>query len=369
MKSNFRKILILWIVCLPYLLYCENKISLENYLFETEPNPGCLKVSQQGNIFIADKKNYVIHKFSPQGQHILAIGGKGQGPGFFQRWMGMYDIGVDGEICQSDFFNGNRRITLFTEKGKLIDSFIIKDVTNFGSTDIIALKNGKFIVGVIQNIITETKGHFHLMGMLINYSIVNKKGILEKSLFKEKVLFSFSDESESGWPNLPYASYIVSAYSPKSNTFAYQSMSSNTLKLINLENFQTFEIKNGFTLELINDNDIKEWIENEKEENKMFQYMKPIYNKLSKFGKQIVSIKPIIQRLMFDPEGNCFIIAYKEKDKIYKVRKFSKDFKFIKAIELKSIPLFIDKNHLYYIGYMEEDDTNYLFIKDRDYFF
>ena len=66
-----------------------------------EPGKRALKVDHLGNIYIADRSEYRILKFSPEGKFIKSMGKKGNGPGEFKRWFGEFAIGPKGQYISS----------------------------------------------------------------------------------------------------------------------------------------------------------------------------------------------------------------------------------------------------------------------------
>ncbi|MCX6354723.1 MAG: 6-bladed beta-propeller, partial [Candidatus Aureabacteria bacterium] len=74
----------------------------------------------QGNVYVADFRNYRIQKLDRNGLFVIAWGEEGQGNGQFNDPCGVA-VGRDGKVCVADTFNG--RVQVFDADGKYILSF------------------------------------------------------------------------------------------------------------------------------------------------------------------------------------------------------------------------------------------------------
>lgn len=78
-------------------------------------SPKDVVVDSQGNIYVLDQRNTWIQKLSPEGEFLMSIGRRGQGPGDFQAPFSM-DIDDADRLYVFDY--GNRRIQVMTPEGK-----------------------------------------------------------------------------------------------------------------------------------------------------------------------------------------------------------------------------------------------------------
>ncbi len=356
---------LVFLVFLSMGIFGDIKISLGEYLLDDDPYRECLKVGKDGNIYIADKQNYFIRVFSKNGKYLYSLGGKGEGPGLFKRWHGVYDIDEKGDIFQVDFFNGNKRITQFSPGGKVIRSFPLKKTGNNGGIAIFALKSGNFVVGLTDGLIIDKKGRLYFMGVKMAFSIVDSKGNVKEKLSEDTLFRSFSDETQRGWPNIPYPIYFCSSYYPLENKLIFQKNDSDTLNILDLKTRKITRIANGFLKKPVDDSDLNAWIEEQKEINPSFKLFEPFYKKFLEHGKEYELYKPIVDRIFFNPEGEFFVASFDKKEKKYHVKKFSHQNKFINGVELETIPSYIAKDKLYYLVYNEEEDHYWLEIKKR----
>lgn len=92
----------------------------ENKMFH---QPMDVLADEEGNIYVLDSRNNRIQKFDKDGNYLLTLGRKGQGPGEISN---AFDIELDSEGNILVFDLGNSRITKFDSQGNLIDSFNLK---------------------------------------------------------------------------------------------------------------------------------------------------------------------------------------------------------------------------------------------------
>jgi hypothetical protein len=87
----------------------------ENFMFDNFVMPG---VDSEGNIYVMDSGNYRIQKFDREGNYLLTIGRRGQGPGEFIQPQKIY-LDSDNNLYVSDV----GRIQIFDNEGNFKDSF------------------------------------------------------------------------------------------------------------------------------------------------------------------------------------------------------------------------------------------------------
>ena len=83
-------------------------------------NPKFVQSTSNGNIFIADEAAFGIKVYSASGEYLRTIGRHGEAPGELKR-ISSFTINQDNEILVADQLN--RRITLFSEEGDVVNTF------------------------------------------------------------------------------------------------------------------------------------------------------------------------------------------------------------------------------------------------------
>ena len=91
----------------------------ENYLFYKVRD---IQVSMNGNIYVSDSGNYRVQCFDKNGNYLLTIGRKGQGPGEFSY---PFELQIDDETGKIYVNDGSRKIKIFDRKGNYINKDII----------------------------------------------------------------------------------------------------------------------------------------------------------------------------------------------------------------------------------------------------
>ncbi len=111
-------------------LYGEIKFELEedlsignqkdaNYLFYKITD---IQVSKNGDIYISDSGNYRVQCFDKNGNYLLTIGRKGQGPGEFNH---PFELQIEGETGNIYVNDDLRKIKIFDKEGNYINKDII----------------------------------------------------------------------------------------------------------------------------------------------------------------------------------------------------------------------------------------------------
>jgi len=109
-------------------------------------NQGNLAISKKGEVFMVDRTNSAIKKFSPVGKLLLVFGKAGSGKGELLYPNGIA-AGEDGNLYVAD--SGNHRIEVFNEKG-----VFIKTIGSFGA--------GKNNFNFPQGIAFDNKGNLYI---------------------------------------------------------------------------------------------------------------------------------------------------------------------------------------------------------------
>ncbi|MFC1564421.1 NHL repeat-containing protein [candidate division KSB1 bacterium] len=173
----------------------------ENYHFY---EPEDLAVNSENNIFILDRGNFKVKKYTSEGRFITSFGGQGQGPGEFDLVSGI-DIDNDGTIYIYDL--GFQGFHVFESSGKFIRSFrngiITLQVNLLSSGNLIAMN-----YAVMDPLKLNEKP-------LI--AIFNKDGDILKEFGKKKL---YEDESWNITGNIFY--FTTDEYDNVFITFPYQ---------------------------------------------------------------------------------------------------------------------------------------------------
>jgi len=106
---------------------CIGREDDENYQFH---RAYALAVDSEDNIYVADAGNSRIQKFNKNGNYILTIGRKGQGPGEFELPIDLEIADTTGHIYVVDkndlYVLGGRRIQIFSSSGEYLKGFALE---------------------------------------------------------------------------------------------------------------------------------------------------------------------------------------------------------------------------------------------------
>jgi hypothetical protein len=124
-------------------------------------SPGQAQEGPDGNIYVADSRDYYIKVFSPQGQFLRRIGGRGEGPGEIKR-MGRFGFTTDGKhLFFTEFFNGHPWISLIKLSGQFHRVIKINHTKRYGALQAVQLSNGRFLLEVsYMNVSKRFKSYF-----------------------------------------------------------------------------------------------------------------------------------------------------------------------------------------------------------------
>ena len=81
-----------------------------------------LLLDGKGNIYV-DYGSHSISKYSPKGELICKMGRKGEGPGDIKRLGGFAIHPKDNKIFVTEFYGGNKWISIFSSDGKFLDEW------------------------------------------------------------------------------------------------------------------------------------------------------------------------------------------------------------------------------------------------------
>jgi hypothetical protein len=316
----------------------------ENYQFYRAND---LAIDCRGNIYIADGGNHRVQKFDHNGNYILTIGRKGQGPGEFTR---IYDILID----EQDILHvlGRRRIQTFNSSGEYLDGF--------------QLENSIF------NFFLDSDGLIFAV-----YSVHDEKGRKAKvvklnsegKLIKECAEFSDqkSVQRKSGETVVTFTA--THAYTPE---LLLTAMDRQTFCYAHTLRYEIFVIdKNGEqTLKIQTDAPSHSITQGEKD-HIIKQLEKSISRRGTKWPKGVLeeacdfpSSRPFFWGMVADDYHRLYLWRAKsvlEESKEHTFDVYSKDGYFIYRIKMGIVPDLLKNGYLYNIE--EDEETGEVFVK------
>lgn len=143
-------------------------------------------VNSKGDLYVADRGLNEIRKFNKDGEYLLTMGRKGQGPGEFQD---IRTVAINSHDDLIVFDNWLRRISIFSDNGEHIKTTKILMPDSWINPSKIFATNAKNVIfGIISNslkLFHEFDRDWHIKESYIDYEIVDNKE------FEEGFLASF----------------------------------------------------------------------------------------------------------------------------------------------------------------------------------
>jgi len=341
------------------------KITLGGEGFIPELNPwDALKVGKDGRIYIADRHHYQIQVFSAAGEFLSAFGGRGEGPGFFKRWFGEFDIGPEGNVYQVDYWGGNRSISVFDPSGRFVRRFKIDLAVNFGVGELAALGEDRFLLGISRDQLLKRMGEIVFMGSNVVFVLADKNGKILREFFREFEYHSFSYGQDRGWPNIPYGVNLLSRYDRRSGIIAYQKNHGDQVYFHHLQSGRKNAHNNGFQPVAVTRDHLREWIDTHVKDNRRMQFFKEYYRKLLSLGRTVEEYQPIVSGMVFDAAGNLHVFSVKSEEG-YQVSVVSPDRGLLRRYQALHPPCLITDRKTYSLIWDDREELYTLEIRDH----
>lgn len=332
---------------------CIGREDDENYQFY---RASALAVDSEDNIYVADAGNSRIQKFNKNGNYILTIGRKGQGPGEFWLPTGLEIDDTTGHIYVVDrndlYVLGGRRIQIFSSSGEDLKGFALRhSISQF------FLDTDGFIFSVSS--LRDEEGRKTKIVKL------NSEGKLIKECaeFSDQKSVQIKSEEASG------SFKAIHAYTPgllltaiDEQTFVY----TQTLR------YEIFVIDNNCNVILkIQADEKPQSITRSEKDHIIGQLEEHLSRRGSKWPKGVLeeacdfpSSRPFFRGITTDDLQRLYLwrvksILDESEEQIFDV--YSKDGYFIYRIKMAFLPELVKNGYLYNIE--EDDNTGEVFIK------
>lgn len=291
----------------------------EEYMFS---EIGAITVDDEDRIYVSDRKEIHIKAFDKDGEYLLMIGKKGQGPGEFERISG---IQITHQKKLLVFDMNTRRLSFFTVDGKLIET-----------SSISKLQASKLNMNSKRNFIIQS----------VTLDLLRNQSISELRVYDTNLdlIKTIATPSPSNIFN-PFDSYFIWKLSKDDNiVYGYN----KTYEL------QIFDSGGEIIKKIAKEYDPVKITKEEKQEAEK-KYSPP--NKI-----EYPQYRPAFRHFTLDDEGRIFVETYEKvkggKGFYYDV--FDSEGKYIARVPLGTRPQAWKKKKLYTI---EEDEEGYQFVK------
>jgi len=333
-----------------------------------------LKEVVPGWVFIVDSKGFIytnfgeneIRKFSPEGKLIQKIGRKGQGPGDILR-LGSFAINPkDGNIYVTEWYRGNRKVSIFSLEGKYVGEWRI-DLDWKYWQGLGLIKFDKFGNGYIFAAHSDWKRYKDFM-LSEEEQIITKfdyEGKKRNELCKIRVA-NDCDKGGKGEITIPFTNNLF--FDVLEDKIAIKEAINDYVSIFDLNGKEVQKVYLPFKKEKVSQKDIEEWTDWMKPWGKRAG-LDPDFLDYWKSRMPFPEYKPISTRVYFDGKGNLFIkkfTGYKSKGSVWiRVNISTGEYK-IKELENENI-IFIDKDWVYLSRESEEGEEVVIKMKREEF--
>jgi len=324
--------------------------------------PRQIEEGPDGNIYAFDSSDSYIKVYSPEGKYLRRIGGRGQGPGEFQRADGAsFGFMPDGKLYFAEFIRGHRWITLMELSGEFY-KVVTPEISNeFGINSAFPLKDGGFLVHVSYTSRPERKKDYFLYKSPDALVRINSNGKIISEIVKMEyftMISSVGDGATSGLPFIPAFTWTPF----KKNTVIFTDGRSKNLKVYNYDGELIREIETTLPEpERVTKKDINAWRERRKElltERDKYWYSR--WGKvIEKYKKSLYEKRPNLSGISITPAGNLLISgtrSYEEEETNYWL--FEENGKTLAQISLDGWRLRISEHFIFFMT--SDEDENIL---------
>ena len=297
---------------------------------------GDMAVDSQGNMFVVDSGNQRIQKYDEDGNYLLTIGRKGQGPGEF---MSPYDIFLDAH--ENIYVSEGMKMHVFDPKGNSIKDFVLSTFV-LGYT--IDLEGNIIAYGFVR---AERAQNFEVM-------LINPEGKITKTIAeypgmsmvsRKGTMFSFSHSYTSQLSFSPIEKKGV-AYGYGLEYKLYLTDRTGETSLIIKKNEPAQSISRREKDKIITD-----FLENTAQEGR--EWPRDVVEE----GANFPDHRPFFSDMASDDKGRIFVRRVKsvlDESKEAEFDIFSADGYFLYTAKLSFTPELVKDGYLYHTTYSEE---------------
>jgi hypothetical protein len=153
---------------------------LEEFLFDYISD---VAVNSKGDIYVADRRLNEVRKFNKDGEYLLCLGRRGQGPGEFQN-IDIVSVNIHDDLIAFDNMLG--RVSIFSDKGELIKTTKKLMTDSWIAPSKIFPTNGNYVVlgrlGNSLKIFHEFGQDWNITESYIDYEFIDNKEFEEHNL-------------------------------------------------------------------------------------------------------------------------------------------------------------------------------------------
>ncbi|MDH7511668.1 MAG: hypothetical protein QHH14_01830 [Clostridiales bacterium] len=264
------------------------------------------------NIYIYDQADAFIKVYSPGGNFLRKIGGKGQGPGEIQRADGVtFGFTADSMLFFTEFFGGHPWITIVELDGKL--NRVIKPQVKefFGIHRAVSLAKGGFLVEFAFLGKPEKEKDYFYHRSLREIALLDAEGQILSRIRQTNHITRISYVHDGADSPIPYTPMFLWCPYDESSVLFSEGLETN-IQVIDYSGKLARKIETSLPKpEKVTGKDLDEW---KKQRREMIQSRDPDWwgrfgKVIEKYKKSIYPYKPTIWEINRTPQGNFLIAA------------------------------------------------------------
>jgi len=365
MKKTFLIVITLFLI---YPSFAEDYFYLGDREGEAELiSPRQVKEGPDGNIYVYDQLTAFLKVFSPEGRFLRKMGGKGQGPGEFQRIDGVsFGFTFDKKrLFFTEFFGGHRWITFMELTGKFHNVLKLKMKRNYAISRAISLKEGGFLARAMFPGDTQSKKDYFLYQCPLAIVEISPEGEIVSEILKTSHVCRISMISSGADLPIPFVPLFNWARL-KDGSIVFSEGLSSVLKVYDSNGKITGQIKTPLPEpQPVTPEDLEKWKKDYANGIRDKVWFRRFGKVLDKYKKSIYKKKPNIRAISLTP-GNNLLIASGLNASIKGNRFWLIDLngRILKKIKINGYNLSIS-GHFVFIKFMDEDDNPLVFCMKR----
>lgn len=330
--------------------------------------PRQVEEGPDGNIYIYDRHSGFLKVFSPDGDFLKKMGGKGEGPGEFKRIDGAsFNFTFDQKrLYFTEFFGGHRWITFMEFSGKLHRVLKLKVGKNAAVSRSVQLKDGGFLAEVAFLHKFEKKREYFLYRCPTALVKINPEGEMGTEILRtehvERISY-FKDGADIEIPFLPRFIWTLL----KDNSIVFTDGLSRVFRVYDTAGKIIGEIKSPLPEpQPVTVEDLEKWKKNFIDNFRDKRWLNEYGSVIKKYKKSIYEKKPNTYGISVTP-GNHLLIAGSRDSSNKGNPYWLTDLKgsAIKHIEINGYGLKISNHFIFLYIYDEDENTLVLCLKRK----
>jgi hypothetical protein len=281
-------------------------------------SPSGVKVGPDGNIYVYDQRVAFIKVFSPQGNFLRKMGGKGQGPGEIQRAEGVsFNFTYDDKMLYfTEFLEGHRWITFMELPGKFHHVIKLKMNKIYGIITSLPLPDGTFLAEISYSSSPEAKKDYFLWRYPIALVKINPQGEIISEILMTDHVRRISLIRGGADLEIPYEPSFIWVLL-KNNSIIFTEALTQEFKIYDMTGKITGEIKTPVPAPLpVTTADLDYWRQDIKSRIKDKSWFNTFGKVIYKYKESIHRKKPNIGSVSLTPDNNLLIIGVRNPGKL-----------------------------------------------------